>query len=209
MKSFCLLLLLISCSLYSCKKKDKFQIQLIDLGMTENGTEENKGYGLARYYLLNLNNDSVYIQHKIEKDDSTNATLNLAWTGKIKGLSESEEIIEFTQNSQTTDNGTIEKLFPSSGSLTKGALSYISFDDGLNKKFYYFKTYKPNNQFSNTIDFILDLKNSPQLKKAKAKISEDSIIGPIVNNKKFTFVEAPPPPIKRTIKFNIPEAKQE
>ena len=209
MKSFSLLILLISSSLYSCQKRDKGKIQLIDLGMTENRTEENKGYGLARYYLLNLNNDSVYIQHKIEKDDSTNATLNLAWAGKIKGLSDNEKISEFTQNSKTTENGKIEKLFPSSGSLTEGVLSYISYDDGTNKRFYYFKTYKPNNHFSNTIDFILNLKNNTQLRKAKARINEDSIINPIFNNKKFTFVEAPPPPIKRTIKFNLPEAKQE
>jgi hypothetical protein len=191
MKILPYLFLLIPLWFPSCKENDKGKIQLVELGLTKNRTPQNKGFGLAQYYLLNLNNDSVYIQSKIGTDDSTRVE---AWAGKIDGLSKNVSIIDFKNNSNSTESGTIEKLFPSSGSLSEGLLSYISFEDGTTEKFYYFKTYNPNNQFSKTIYFILGLKEHNQLNKVKAKIKDDSIINPIVNNKKFVFVDAPPPP---------------
>ncbi|WP_162427658.1 hypothetical protein [Pontibacter pudoricolor] len=186
------------------KAVDKRAIELVAFGFADNPTEENKGFGIAYYFYLNLDTDSVFIQRRINPDDKP---VTLAWTGTIKGISEDEKIREFINVSRETPNGFIMDTRIPELVLYCSYYYYSRYKDGDNVKYQLFTHHNLDKRFRRAVDLIMNAYQNSHLMPVSNFVEPDSIIVPIMNGEDILFgpppapMPPPPPPIRATINY--------
>jgi hypothetical protein len=212
MKNVILKLFLISALITSCKEEDESTvsktdgniIELVGLGLADNPTDTNKRFGITYYCYLNLENDSVYIQRKL---DPLEDTRTVAWAGTVKGLAENDLIqglIEFTGR---MDNGRVKGTKPPTLSFHHSP-DYVLLHKQANKeKFLFYSTYKLDKRIKEATQYMINLQYDKQLDHVPTMVNEDSIVLPIINKEGFDFLPPPPRPVKSTIEFKSPVEK--
>jgi hypothetical protein len=212
--------LLLCLSLFSCTDEasvekvnlEKRTIELVAFGFADNPTEENKGFGVAYYFYLDLTTDSVFIQKKINPIE---APETLAWTGTIKDISEDEKLRDFINVSRETPNGFIADTKIPELALYCSYYYYSRYKDGENVKYQFYTHHNLDKRFRRAVDIFMNLYRRPQVRPVSTFVDSDSIIVPIVKGNDIVFgpppapmAPPPPPPVRATIQFTPPLEKR-
>ncbi len=140
---------------------DKHTIELVAFGFAENPTEENKGFGVAYYFYLNLDNDSVFIQKKINPIE---APETLAWTGTIKGISEDNKLQDFINVSREMPNGFIADTKIPELTLYCSYYYYSRYKDGDKVKYQFYTHHNLDRRFRQAVDMFMNSYLSPKVR---------------------------------------------
>jgi hypothetical protein len=210
--------LLLCLSLFSCTDEaleekvnlEKHTIELVAFGFADNPTEENKGFGIAYYFYLNLDTDSVFIQKKIDLDDEPET---FAWTGTIEGMSGNAKIKDFIDASRETPDGFISNTKIPELMLYCSYYYYSKYTDGENVKYQFYTHHNLDKRFRQAVDMIMGSYKSAQLIPVNKFVDSDSIIVAIISGGDVLFrppppFDLPPPPIRAKVNYTPPLEKQ-
>ncbi|NEM96838.1 hypothetical protein [Pontibacter burrus] len=216
MKQLIVSLLIATILLYSCSDETIVKeapirsgsvIELVTFGLSENPTKENKGFRPGYYCYINLQTDSVYIQHKRHYLD---VPQTVARAGYIKNISRHPAIVAYTEASKQYKNGKLITPKTPEGTLYCGLTFYTNYSHAGKERIHYFTSQRLDKRFQRFTDFVLALTESKELEPVNKSVPEDAVIVPIVNNQSFglgpapPWSDLPPPPVRATINFTPP-----
>jgi hypothetical protein len=181
-------------------------IELVAFGLSEDPTEENKGFGLAYYCYLNLETDSVFVQKRLIEDEQYET---FAWAGTIKDISRNQKLLNFIQSSQQTKNGNIVSTLPNGKLFYDGYNYYSSYINGNSSKFHFYTTYQLESEFEKGVEYMMALYQHEKLKPVNSFVNADSIVVQLVNKPAFNKGRlSPPPPIRAKVNYTPPLEKR-
>jgi hypothetical protein len=199
-------ILLAGCSEETIKQEipepGKHEIELIAFGMSNNPTDQNKGFGLAYYCYIDLKSDSVFIQKRVGSFESSQDS---AWVGMVSGLSQNKVLRSFIEASQQTKNGNIVATLPNGKFFYDGYHYYSSYKKGNSDKFHFYTTSELETKFEEGVDYIMALYLKEKLKPVNSFVNADSMVIQLVNKPEFSVGRLPaPPPIRATVNYTPP-----
>jgi len=208
-----ILLLLIAIALTSCSEEtiDKEAyitngvIELVTFSMSENPTEQNKGFSPGYYCYLNLETDSVFIQRKIDMFDKPKI---VARAGSISGISKHPAIVAYLEASKQYESGSVITPKTPEGSIYCGLTFYTNYKHAGKERIHYFTSRNLDKRFELFTGYILALIESNELGLVNKFAPEDSVIVPIVNHQSFNLGPMPPPPIRAKVNYTPPLNKR-
>lgn len=208
MKKVILQLLLISALMTSCKEEstgtipiaDENIIELVSIGSAVVPTDANQGYGIAYYCYLNLENDSVYIQRKI---DPLEAPKMVAWAGTVTGLADNDTIKALIEAIHKMGNVRINNTSPQNYGCNN-RYPYALTHKQANDERVFFSTGNPDKRIELATEYIIHLQYNSQLNQVASAVHEDSVMLPLIQKEGFNFHPLPPPPVKAIIKYEPP-----
>lgn len=211
MKKVILQLLFICALMTSCKEEgagtipiaDENIIELVALGSAVVPTDANHGYGITYYCYLNLGNDSVYIQRKI---DPLEAPKMVAWAGTVKGLADNDTIRALIEAIHSVGNVRIKNTSTQNYSFNH-RYPYAFTHKQANDERIFFSTGNRDKRIEVATDYIIHLQYNSQLNQVTSAVHEDSVMLPLIRKEGFNFHPLPPPPVKAIIKYEPPIEK--
>ncbi|MBB6611309.1 hypothetical protein H7F15_09695 [Pontibacter sp. Tf4] len=176
-------------------------IELVTFGLSDNPTQQNKGFCPGHYVYINLETDSVYIQRKIDNSDSTET---VAKAGYISGISKHPAIVAYIEASRQYESSNLITPKTPEGTLYCGLTFYTNYSYAGEERIYYFTSRELDKRFELFTDYLLALTESPDLDVVNSLVPDDSIMVPIVNHESFGAGRTvpwsdrpmPPPPVK-------------
>ncbi|WP_207434004.1 hypothetical protein [Sabulibacter ruber] len=197
----CLLLSIVILCLYGCGSKEQKRpklnkvqnITFMVIGRADSATQQNKGYGIARYIYLDLEHNKVSAYRKA-LDTATFLPFN-----------------RYTLDSTFTDlekHPALQKLLQQDTTLIGRGLAARYTNDNVeepldfrfNEYFYLIRTKVDSSEklylfnkrdftpaLDSTLNFFLDITTRERMKPTSNKMNEDSILLPVLSLPKYSF----------------------
>jgi hypothetical protein len=206
-------LLLAGCSEETINKevpvRDGSVIELVTFSFADNPTKENKGFGPGYYCYINLDNDSVYIQRRV---DDSGVYQTIAKASHLTDISSHPAIVAYIDASKQYKSGKLITPKTPEGVLYCGLTFYTNYRNTGKDRIHYFTSRKLDERFELFTDYVLALLDNKELKPVHKFMPGDSVMVPIVNHKSFGSATPwsdlpPPPPIRSKVNYTPPLEK--
>lgn len=192
---------------------DEHAIELLAFGFADNPTEENKGFGVANYFYLDLTTDSVFIQSKV---DTGGTYVTIARAGTIAGLAKEPVVSAFIKATAEYESGKTISAPIEEGVLYCGSTYYSNYKNRSGERFHYYTTHGLDSRIKDATRYFLSLRSDSRLTESNQLLHEDDLVVPIINHASFKFgppppfdlPPPPPPPVRSEINFAPPLEKR-